>query len=232
MPETRWNPIDDLSDVQRNQLDAFETLLQRFNDQMNMVSSDSAREARTHHLIHCLSMTLCDLPDGTDVVDWGTGGGLPAIPLAIAFPGVNVYGVDSVGKKVRAVRTIARRLGLENVFAWHGRAEEWTGSAHYSVSRATAPLADLWQWHSRVVDRYVPDLDDAALGSVSESQPASACTWRPGLICLKGGDLAGETQDLHEADPSAVVSQRALRPLLGDSHFTEKKLVTVTRRDA
>lgn len=146
-------------------------------------------------------------------MDWGTGGGLPAIPLAIACPKVTVFAVDSVGKKVRAVRTFARRLGLDNLFGWDGRAEKWTGTAHYSVSRATAPLADLWSWHRRVVEPF----DDA-----------SADDWPQGLICLKGGDLSEEIQDLHKVEPTATVSEEQIFPLLRDQHFRHKRIVSVT----
>ena len=145
-------------------------------------------------------------------MDWGTGGGLPAIPLAIACPTVTVFAVDSVGKKVRAVRTFARRLGLENLFGWDGRAEKWTGTAHYSVSRATASLADLWSWHRRVVEPF----DDA-----------SADNWPQGLICLKGGDLSGEIQDLRKVEPTATVSEEQIFPLLKDDHFRHKHIVSV-----
>lgn len=211
--ETTFDPFAQLSDDQREQLSQYERLLRRFNRKLNLISPDTEPHVRERHLLHSLALVGRGLPTGSRVVDWGTGGGLPAIPLAIAFPDIEVVAVDSVGKKVRAVRAMARRLGLENLFAWEGRAEQWAGSAHYSVSRATAPLADLWRWHRRVAD--------------AEMSAAEAKVWRPGLICLKGGDLSDEIADLRAEEPGVRVEQHALRPLLGRPYFADKYVLEV-----
>jgi 16S rRNA (guanine527-N7)-methyltransferase len=209
-----WNPFDELTTEQEEQLDAFEEQLLRFNQRVNLISPETEKDFRTRHLLHCLTLTVRDFPDGCTIVDWGTGGGLPAIPLAIFEPEVTVVGVDSVGKKSRAVRTIARRLGLKNCFTWNGRAEEWTGEAHYSVSRATAPLADLWRWHCRVA---VP-LDDTP----------SDDEWPPGLLALKGGDLSDEIADLRDFDSDVEIDRHPLGELLGrNGFFGEKEIVAV-----
>lgn len=213
MTDPSWDPLQSLSEEQVQKLSAYESLLQQFNRRLNLVSPESAENVRVEHTRHSLCLTRRRFPDGASVVDWGTGGGLPAIPLAIAFPNITVYAVDSVGKKVRAVRTFARRLGLDNVFGWNGRAEEWDGTAHYSVSRATAPLVDLWAWHRRVVE------DIPAHG---------ADTWPPGLICLKGGDLSAEIQQLHHKTDDVAVVEEGIYPLLGNDHFRNKKIVNVT----
>ena len=215
MDDLAWNPFEHLTAEQRQQLNAFEEMLCRFNDRVNLISPDSERHFRTQHLLHCLTLTVCDFPDGSTIVDWGTGGGLPAVPLAICFPEVTVVGVDSVGKKGRAVRTMARRLDLDNCYAWTGRAEEWDGEAHYSVSRATASLAELWQWHRRVAF----DLED----------PFGDAEWAPGLLALKGGDLSGELEELRDVDPDVEVERRPLESLLGrNGFFGEKEIVAVT----
>ena len=209
-----FDPFSQLSQSQHEALDRYEEQLLHFNQRVNLISPETEGAFRTRHLLHCLMLTVRDFPDGYTIVDWGTGGGLPAIPLAICYPQVTVVGVDSVGKKVRAVRTIARRLGLENCFTWNGRAEEWTGEAHYSVARATAPLADLWQWHRRVA----VSLDDA---------PGDDA-WPPGLLALKGGDLSNEIAALRSADPDVGVERYNLENLLGrNSFFDEKKIVAV-----
>lgn len=213
MSDLGWNPLSTLTDRQEKQLYAYEELLRKFNRRLNLVSPETVDEIWDLHIRHSLCVLRRSFPEGSAIVDWGTGGGLPAIPLAIARPDVTVYAVDSVGKKVRAVRTFARRLGLENLFGWNGRAEKWTGKAQYSVSRATAPLVDLWSWHERV---YEPPEE------VSESD------WSPGLICLKGGDLSGEIRDLHEHSPAATVAEEQIQPLLGDDHFRLKRIVSVS----
>jgi 16S rRNA (guanine527-N7)-methyltransferase len=214
MDDLAWNPFERLTAEQRQQLNAFAEMLCGFNDRVNLISPDSERHFRTQHLLHCLTLTVRDFPAGSTVVDWGTGGGLPAIPLAICYPEVTVVGVDSVGKKGRAVRTMARRLDLDNCYAWTGRAEEWTGTAHYSVSRATAPLAELWRWHRRV--------------AVSPDSPTEEGEWPPGLLTLKGGDLSGELDGLRDADPDVRVERRPLQSLLGrNGFFGEKELVAV-----
>jgi len=223
MPDASWDPVATLSETQRKQVDAYESLLERFNRRVNLVSPDTTSDIRGLHVRHSLALLVRGFPEGAKIVDWGTGGGLPAVPLAIACPHATVYAVDSVGKKVRAVRTFARRIGLDNLFAWNGRAEKWTGTAHYSVSRATAPLADLWAWHQRVAEPLRPAEPTGA---------GSSETWLPGLICLKGGDLSDEIRALHEASPVDVtVDRRDLLPLLGDAAFRHKQIVTVTATD-
>ena len=212
-----FDPFDSLTEAQREQLRDYARMLVRFNRRVNLISPETEGDVRTRHLLHSLSLTARTFPSGSTIVDWGTGGGLPAIPLAIAGPEVTVVAVDSVGKKVRAVRTMARRLGLDNCFPWEGRAEAWSGSAHYSVSRATAPLADLWRWHARVAVSEVPGIEDEH--------------WRPGLLCLKGGDLSDEIADLRSEAPDVDVEQHALRPMLDDPYFAEKALVEVKAAD-
>ena len=214
MNDLAWNPFERLTAEQREQLDAFEEQLLRFNQRVNLISPDSERHFRTQHLLHCLTLTVRDFPDGCTIVDWGTGGGLPAIPLAICYPDVTVVGVDSVGKKGRVVRTIARRLGLDNCYSWTGRAEEWAGTAHSSVSRATAPLAELWKWHRRVV--------------IDLNEPPTDDEWRQGLLTLKGGDLRDEVEALRDASPDVEIERRSLESLLGHNEFFgEKEIVAV-----
>lgn len=208
-----WNPFDGLSEAQRRQLQAYRDLLLQFNRSINLISREDEGAVEEHHLLHCLTLRYKAFPPGTSVVDWGTGGGLPAIPLAIAFPDVTFHAVDAVEKKVQAVRTMARRLGLANLQPWHGRAEAWPGRTAYSVSRATAPLVDLWTWHRAVYE-------------APAVAPASG-QWRPGLVCLKGGDLAQEIGALQRTYPSVVVESYPLSSWLGRPYFAEKCLLEV-----
>ena len=204
-------PID-LPTAQRDVLDASVAQLERVNARVNLVARPASRTDLERHVRHCLALATRPFPDGATVVDWGTGGGLPAVPLAVAFPTVRVVAVDAVGKKTEAVKLFARRLGLDNLDVWNGRAEAYDGPRpHVSVSRATAPLATLWGWHARV------------------RRPAEAVegAWAPGLVCLKGGDLTAELADVAEAVPEAAVETAGLGDLLG-AEWADKALVTVT----
>jgi 16S rRNA (guanine527-N7)-methyltransferase len=205
--------LGSLTDEQRASLREFERLVLDLNRKINLVSRETADEFEERHILHALALTARPFPDGATVVDWGTGGGLPAIPLAIAFPAVTFVAVDAVGKKVQAVTSMARRLGLANLHAWHGRAQAWPGSAEYSVSRATAPLRDLWDWHTRVA---------------TAGDPRSADAWPPGLVCLKGGDLAGERARLLERYPALQLEVIDLQSLLDPPYFRDKVIVSVS----
>lgn len=217
-PTNAFDPYHDLTNDQHEQLATYEALLRRYNDTLNLISPDTVDAITERHLVHSLALRIRDFPAGVRIVDWGSGGGLPAIPLAIAYPDTEVIAVDSVGKKMRAVRSMARRLGLSNLFAWDGRAENWPDTAHYSVSRATAPLSDLWHWHTRVSEAWSGNPD--------------AAHWAPGLITLKGGDLSEEIAALRVRDGSVRVRQIPLHALLQDAaahpgYFAEKCMVVV-----
>ena len=197
---------------QRGTLDVYAAEVERMNQRVNLVARPASRADVERHVRHCLALATRPFPDGAVVVDWGTGGGLPAVPLAVAFPGVRVVAVDAVGKKTEAVKLFARRLGVENLEVWNGRAEAYDGPApHYSVSRATAPLATLWGWHERVAQPLA--VDDGA--------------WAPGLVCLKGGDLAAEAAALADAFPQTTGAARGLDDLLGPE-WSDKRIVHVT----
>lgn len=202
-----------LSRVQQDQLAAYQEQLLHLNQRINLISRETEPLFAERHLLHSLALAHRGFPDGCTVVDWGTGGGLPAIPLAIVFPEITVYAIDAVGKKMQALQVMARRLALDNVHPWHGRAEEWPGTLDYSVSRATAPLTNLWQWHVR------------ARGS--KTQPSAENHWHPGLICLKGGDLSGEITALTQVFPNVNIKKTDLERLLDRSYFWDKYIVEI-----
>lgn len=210
---TPWSPFDDLSPTQRQQLNAFAEELARINKRINLVASGTIPHTEERHLIHSLTLAHRGFPDGATVADFGAGGGLPAVPLAIRFPKVQFVAIDAVRKKTEATRLFARRLGLSNLKVWHGRAEQWDGSAHYAVSRATAPLADLWKWFERVVE---------PLDSVREN------FWPQGLLALKGGDLTKEIAALLDALPNLTIRRTDLYELLGRPYFRNKEILAVS----
>jgi len=202
-----------LSDAQHDQLRAYEALLWDANQRVNLFARTTPREVLyPRHIAHSLTLLVREFAPGSDLVDFGTGGGLPGIPLAIARPDLAFTLVDSTRKKVDAVQAIARDLGLTNVDVWWGRAEVWTGTADYAVSRATAPLRDLWAWFRRA-------------RTASPLHPQGC--WAPGLLCLKGGDLTAELRDAHKAYPALHIATYDLAEQTGDALFNEKVLLHV-----
>ncbi|NNE34201.1 MAG: 16S rRNA (guanine(527)-N(7))-methyltransferase RsmG [Rhodothermales bacterium] len=203
------DPASELSSDQAATLHHYVDLLLDINTRINLISRKDTGEVYDRHVRHSLAIATKDFPDGCTVVDWGTGGGLPAIPLAIRFPDITVVAVDSIGKKTRAVSEMAEKLALTNLVVWNGRAEEWRGKAHYSVSRATAKLAKLWRWHKRI---RIP----------IEAPPEC---WAGGLICLKGGDLSAEIAALEQVDSRVQVEMRSLADVAPG--FPDKQLLHV-----
>jgi 16S rRNA (guanine527-N7)-methyltransferase len=206
-----------LSDEQVSLLHAYATLLLARNRFVNLVSRSLTPDDLWRHIEHSLALRLRRFPDGAQVVDWGSGGGLPAVPLAIAIPHIRVTAIDATLKKVNAVTGMAAELGLTNVAAVHSRAEAWGGSTNYSVARATASLATLWRWHSRVQDGNPPWSDDP---------DDLDGYWKPGLIAFKGGRLGDEIKSLRKQRPRADHEVIELEPLLGKA-FEEKVLISV-----
>jgi 16S rRNA (guanine527-N7)-methyltransferase len=237
MPPARWDPYGRLSSGQREQLAEYGRLLLEFNRRLNLISREDEAEVEEHHIRHSLILTLKEFPAGAAVVDWGTGGGLPAIPLAICFPTARIYAVDSVEKKIRAVEAMGRRLGLANLFPWHGRAEAWPKPTQFSVSRATAPLVTLWSWHRRAVAAGADvSLDVATAGSArgltsaasaGMGDQASAGQWKRGLICLKGGELQPEIDALLAAYPSLMVDRHPIQAVYRRPYFANKMVLEI-----
>lgn len=191
-------------------LDSYADLLRRYNARYNLVARTDIEHVATRHVAHCLALATRVFSGGSVVVDWGTGGGLPLMPLAIIFAEVRFVGVDAVEKKTLAVRAMVRELGLVNVETWHGRAEVFRLPHAYSVSRATAPLSKLWGWHVR--------------NAIDHAQHEGE--WAPGLVCLKGGELGEEIREIARAYPHARVTVAPVG--LPGYYFEGKHIVTVT----
>lgn len=165
-----------LSERQRLQMEMLMGLYQDWNAKINVISRKDIDNLYLHHVLHSLAIAReVAFRPGTRVLDLGTGGGFPGIPLAIMFPEVQFRLIDGTGKKIRVASEVARALGLENVEAVHRRGEEEKGLFDFVVSRAVMPLPDL----VRLVSK-----------NISTTQRNSHLN---GVICLKGGDVAQET---------------------------------------
>jgi 16S rRNA (guanine527-N7)-methyltransferase len=190
----------DFSPVQLQQLATLQDLYTEWNAKINVISRKDISSLYERHILHSLAIAAAfEFTPGMDIIDIGTGGGFPGIPLAIFFPGARFHLVDSIGKKIKVVEAVAEAAGLTNVTTQHGRAEEIKGRKFdVAVSRAVAPLETLWTWARPLLRkskaRPVPEMPTP---EIPNPQPASAPDTQPstvpsGLICLKGGDLAAE----------------------------------------
>ena len=169
------------------QFAALKDLYEEWNQKINVISRKDMNNFYEHHVLHSLSIAaVFGFPDGCNVMDLGCGGGFPGIPLAIFFPNVDFYMVDSIRKKLKVVEAVAHFIGLKNITTQHSRAEDLQNkkgivpAAGFDaiVSRAVAPLKDLWKWGKPLLKKN--DTKEAPFN---------------GLICLKGGDLTNEIDE-------------------------------------
>ena len=163
----------DFSETQVQQLSNLKGLYNEWNEKINVISRKDIDNFYEHHVLHSLAITTqFEFMDGMEIMDLGCGGGFPGIPLAIFFPNTQFHLVDSINKKLKVVNELASAIGLQNLSTQHCRAEEIKNRKFdVVVSRAVAPLKDLWYWSKPLLKK--------------GSKPN-------GLICLKGGDLANE----------------------------------------
>ena len=167
----------ELTETQRNQMAALETLYPEWNAKINVISRKDIDNLEVNHILHSLGIIkFVKFTPGTRVMDLGTGGGLPGIPLAIYYPEVTFHLVDRIGKKLKVAQDIAERIGLTNVTFQHGEVKEVKGKFDFVVSRAVMDLGDMVP----LVRRFIDSEDRNSVPN--------------GLICLKGGDLTGEVQ--------------------------------------
>ena len=165
----------ELDEVQRQQMEQLMSLYPEWNDKINVISRKDIDNLEIHHILHSLGIVkFVKFTPGTRVMDLGTGGGFPGIPLAIYYPEVTFHLVDRIGKKLKVAQDIAERIGLKNVTIQHGDVKEVKGKFDFVVSRAVMDLGDM----APLVKRFIDSEDRNAVPN--------------GLICLKGGDLSGE----------------------------------------
>ena len=201
--------FSDFTEAQVKQFSALETLYKEWNEQINVISRKDIEHLYLKHVLHSLGIAAAfNFVDGTSVIDIGTGGGFPGIPLAIYFPNIQFHLVDSIGKKLKVVQEISSALELKNVTVEHKRAEEIKNQKFdFAVSRAVAPLKDLWKWSKPLLNK------------------KSNNDFINGLICLKGGDLSSEISEsgLHP-------NQISLIEIFNEEYFQEKFLLYVKNK--
>jgi 16S rRNA (guanine527-N7)-methyltransferase len=203
--------FDDFKPRQRQQWEQLGPLYSEWNEKINVISRKDIDALYEKHVLHSLSIAAnFSFANGMTLLDLGTGGGFPGIPLAIYFPHVRFHLVDSIAKKLKVVQAVADALELKNITVQHTRAEEIKQKQFdYVVSRAVAPLGDLWRW-SRPLIRTRPSVE-------GQSAPT-------GLICLKGGELALEIQQ-SGTRPHLV----EIQTMFSEDFFREKYLLFVER---
>lgn len=165
--------FSDFTDIQLQQFAALKQLYTEWNEKINVISRKDINNFYEHHVLHSLAIaTQFEFKKGAEIIDLGCGGGFPGVPLAIFFPETQFHLVDSINKKLKVANEIASAIGLQNITTQHTRAEEIKNRKFdLVVSRAVAPLKDLWFWSKPLLKKG---------GSLN------------GLICLKGGDLTTE----------------------------------------
>ena len=180
----------DITDVQRRQFEALYELYQDWNSKINVISRKDIDNLYEHHVLHSLAIAkTIKFKDDTDILDFGTGGGFPGIPLAILFPNCRFQLIDGTGKKIRVATEVANAIGLKNCTPVHKRGEEEKGKYDFVVSRAVMPLPDL----ERIVRKNISDKQRNRMPN--------------GIVCLKGGNVEGEIQPFRKYVEVTEISQ-------------------------
>ena len=192
-----------LSDEQRRQFAMLDELYRDWNAKINVISRKDIDNLYEHHVLHSLAIAKAiNFRPGTKILDFGTGGGFPGIPLAIMFPDCQFKLIDGTGKKVRVAQEVATAIGLKNCQPEHLRGEDEKGRYDFVVSRAVMPLPDL----VKIVRKNIEKRQQNAMGN--------------GIICLKGGELQAETQPFKN-----IVEVNPISNWFTEEWFKEKSVI-------
>ena len=184
---TKYFP--DLTARQKEQLEALDALYHDWNAKINVISRKDIDQLYEHHVLHSLAIAkVIRFRPGTRILDFGTGGGFPGIPLAILFPESEFKLIDGTGKKIRVAQEVCQAIGLTNCHPEHLRGEDEKGQFDFVVSRAVMPLPDL----TKIVRKNIAKPQRNALPN--------------GILCLKGGDLQAETQPFRKIVETTDIS--------------------------
>ncbi len=194
-----------LTEEQKSQFQQLEKLYKDWNEKINVISRKDIDEFYERHVLHSLGIAkIMEFADGTKVLDIGTGGGFPGIPLAILFPNVDFTLVDSIGKKITVVNAVAESLGLKNVKAYHERAEKIKDKFHFVVSRAVTQMPVFLRWLKGKFEK-------------EQFNPK-----HNGVLYLKGGDLGEELAGIK-------CEIYHLKDQFGEEFFDTKKVVYLSK---
>lgn len=200
---------------QLQQLAALKEVYTDWNSKINVISRKDIDGLYEKHVLHSLSIAaVTAFAPGTSIIDIGTGGGFPGIPLAIFFPEVKFLLADSIAKKLKVVSEVVSAIGLTNVTVRHTRVEEIKNEKFdFAVSRAVAPLKDLWYWCRPLLRK-----------KAAAKTPVDPATTNlpPGLICLKGGDLSAEI-----AESGMRVTTQHIFDIFREPYFEGKQVLFV-----
>ena len=192
-----------LTEEQRRQFAELDPLYRDWNAKINVISRKDIDALYEHHVLHSLGIAqMIRFKPGTKILDFGTGGGFPGVPLAILFPECEFLLVDSIGKKVKVAGAVAESLGLKNVRVLHGRGEEIKEQFDFVVSRAVMQLQELVSFTKQLIHH-----------TQRNGMPN-------GLICLKGGELQAELRPFKR-----IVEVQELYPTFDEEYFKTKKVV-------
>ena len=205
--------FSEFTEKQLQQIASLKELYTDWNEKINVISRKDIDSLYEKHVLHSLAIAAAfSFDKGATIVDLGCGGGFPGIPLAIFFPDVHFHMVDSIAKKLKVVAGVAEAIGLTNITVQHSRVEDIKDKKFdYVVSRAVAPLQDLWRWGKPLIQK---------TNNADRSEDAPA----PGLICLKGGDLA---QEIQESGTKPYVT--AIKDIFEEPFFEEKYILYVPK---
>lgn len=192
-----------LSAEQRQQFDALDALYRDWNTKINVISRKDIDQLYEHHVLHSLAIAkLIHFRPGTRILDFGTGGGFPGVPLSILFPECQFKLIDGTGKKIRVAQEVCDAIGLKNCQPTHLRGEDEKDKYDFIVSRAVMPL---------------PDLVKLMRKNISKQQQNALPN---GVICLKGGDLQAELKPYHRIVETTDISQ-----FFSEEWFKEKYII-------
>ena len=193
----------DLSEEQQRQFEALDDLYRDWNAKINVISRKDIDSLYIHHVLHSLAIAkVVRFRPGTEILDFGTGGGFPGIPLAILFPDCRFKLIDGTGKKIRVAQEVSQAIGLRNCQPEHLRGEDEKGRYDFVVSRAVMPLPDL----VKIVRKNISKTQHNALPN--------------GVICLKGGDLQAEARPFRNIVELTDISQ-----FFHEEWFKEKHVI-------